>query len=214
MQEKRILSKFTDFVKGNKPAAILIAIGIMLIIAIITTLIVVTFKDSTPPDDGAEEVGGVEVSAYYYDVAGGEVVLSLRNNHKFTLTGPELSKSGSYTIKDGKITLDFVRDKDGVSEGTVSGNKISLVLNDATITFHEKVYYTVTFDFGDGVTDTVKVVNGKTVNPPEPPLRGDAEVEGWFFDTEYTKPFLFGGMPISKDTTLYAKWSPVSGIGE
>ena len=214
MQEKRILSKFTDFVKGNKPAAILIAIGIMLIIAIITTLIVVTFKDSTPPDDGAENVGGVEVSAYYYDVAGGEVVLSLRNTGKFTLPGPALSKSGSYTVKDSKITLDFVRDKDGISEGMVSGNKISLVLNDATITFHEKVYYTVTFDFGDDETDTVKVMNGKTITPPESPHRDGTEIEGWYFDNEYTKPFIFGGMPISKDTTLYAKWSPASGAGE
>ena len=70
-------------------------------------------------------------------------------------------------------------------------------------------YYTVTFDYNDGVTDSleVDVEEGTTVTQPEDPAREGYEFLGWYLNDvgfDFT-------VVITGDVTLVAQWEEITG---
>ena len=140
-----IFKRFGSFLGKNKKLSILVGVGILVVCAIVATLIFVLNNDTpTPEPTPPAPVGGAEVGEYYYDVAGGEVLLTLQSDMKFTLEGPDVNKSGSYTVSGNDITLDFVRDEDGTATAKLDGDKLTVTMDGATLTFLKKVKFTLT----------------------------------------------------------------------
>lgn len=81
----------------------------------------------------------------------------------------------------------------------------------------EEKKYTVTFDTRGGTFDrapyTVSISAGSSVNrPSEDPKQEMFVFDAWYFDADYTTPFVFGSKMPSNDITLYAKWTPVVSV--
>ena len=151
---------------------------------------------------------------YYYNVVNEnkEILLTFKRGWYFSLEGNNVdgvNKSGEYTVKDNVITLDFLRDKDGTATATIkNSNELSVMLNGIPTTFRKKVNFTVSFINPDGtVIYTESVLNGKTVAKPSAPTRENYDFGGWYSDAGCTAEFNFGN-PITKSTTIYAKWIP------
>ena len=123
--------------------------------------------------EGPAPTSGDEVGLYYYDVMDGEVLLTMSEGNKFTISGPQLNKTGTYTVnEDGTITFDFFKDEDGATTVTLSGDTLSFVYNNANLTFIKKIDYTVSFNVNGGAQiDPVTVVNGKTAPKPVDPIK-------------------------------------------
>ena len=72
--------------------------------------------------------------------------------------------------------------------------------------------YTVTFDTrgGSEIAPQFITSGGKAELPSQPVMDGDVHFNGWYTDETWTSCFDFD-TPITKDTTIYARWSyPVS----
>ena len=207
MAEKKDTARPLEFIRKNKKASIAIgSITLLVIAAIVVTIILLA--NSAKPDDNPL-VGDAGSVTYYYDLPEREVTLTLTGDWKFTMEGPYLNKTGDYSLEGDKITLDFVRIFDGTATGTVGDEKIVLVMNDATLTFREKIDFTVSFNSNGGSSvDSIKVTNGKTVSAPDTaPTKEGCNFLGWYTDEALTNEFKFNSAIITKDITLYAKWS-------
>ena len=75
-----------------------------------------------------------------------------------------------------------------------------------------KQKYTVTFVFNDNKTDNlqVEVVQGQTVTFPQTPTRDGYTFLGWYESQQGGVQWALN-TPITKDTTLYARWQAVGG---
>ena len=186
--------------------AFVITLAVVLVAAVVGVIVGVIA--SRPP----EYVEGDEVGVYYYDVEGGEVVLTLSGGYNFTVTGPGINKTGTYKPDEenpGTFILDFFKEEDGTTTLTVNGDRLSLVYGNATMSLLKKTEYTVTFNT-DGGSDipAVKVMNGKTVARPADPTKENAVFLGWYADAALTTPYAFDTTVIKDDTTVvYAKWA-------
>ena len=189
---------------NNKWMIAFLATAVLLVAAVTVAIVIGVSSKPTPP----EYFEGDEVGVYYYDVADGEITLTLSGGNKFTLTGPRVNKTGTYTIDaDGNITLDFIRDEDGNASATLNADKIALNYDGATMNFVKKINYTVSFQANGGsATDAATVVNGKTVNKPQDPVKAGYVFLGWYEDEALTKLFDFSSNTITADITLYARW--------
>lgn len=73
--------------------------------------------------------------------------------------------------------------------------------------------HTVTFDTKGGSSIPAQTVeDGSRATSPDTPLRSGYKFDGWYADSSYKKVFDFT-LPITKDTTVYAKWTKVPGSG-
>ena len=71
-----------------------------------------------------------------------------------------------------------------------------------------KVSYTVNFDsMGGSAVASQKVNRGETANKPSEPTKADFVFKGWYTDRETTEAYDFG-TEVTKNITLYAKWTP------
>ncbi|HWP98229.1 MAG TPA: InlB B-repeat-containing protein, partial [Syntrophomonadaceae bacterium] len=77
------------------------------------------------------------------------------------------------------------------------------------------IHWTVTFDGQGGSPDisTTQVRDGDPVTPPDKPTRSAYDFGGWYPDTNYVTLFDFN-TPITKDITLYARWTSTNPGGE
>lgn len=201
----------TCFFKQHKKLFIALSTVVIIgVIALITTLALLN------PDDGNDGLPTYnpitrerDSVVYYYEVPSGEVTLTLMKGWRFTLIGPDISKSGGYTLTgDDTITLDFVRDEDADATGILGQNKVTLTMNGATLTFKEKIRFTVSFDTNGGTeVESASVLNGKTVEIPNSPFKDGYTFAGWYSDAALTKPFDFSTNLITKNTVIYAKWT-------
>ena len=181
-----------------------VATAVVLVGAIVTILVLTLGGAAEPPVEGAE------TGVYYYDAALGEYLLSLNGGENFTLAGPDVNKTGKYTVSENTLTLDFVRDEDGTATATLNGTSISLVYRDATLNFIKKIPYTVTFNSNGGSdVPSLSVINGKTALKPNDPSKEGGVFLGWYADEALTQAFFFGLTPVTADTTVYAKWADV-----
>lgn len=162
-------------------------------------------KKQNPPAESGKEVG-----TYYYDTNGDqnrENQLILTDGLKFTFT-PESGEShiGSYSLSEGTLTL---TDGEWVQTATYNDNEtISLTYNSTQMTFLRKTAYTVSFDTGSGSKIPAQtVINGRMASKPADPALNGSTFLGWFADSAFTTPYSFGSLPITANTTLYARWA-------
>ena len=180
------------------------AIATVLAIAAIVVAIVVGVTSAKTPEYNE----GDEIGVYYYDVKDGEMLLTLSGGNKFTLTGPNTNKTGTYTVDGATITLDFIKDEDGTTTATIVGDKLTLTYDNATMPMLKKVNYTVSFNVNGGSEiAAVTVVNGKTVSKPADPAKENNVFLGWYADEALTTPFGFDTVVVKADMTVYAKWA-------
>ena len=143
----------------NKWLIATVAMAVITVAAIIVAIVVGV--SSAPQDD--ERIYGVgEEGVYYYNVVEGKVVLTLRDG-TFTLSGT-INKTGEYSVDGSSVNLDFFKDEDGTATATLNGDTISLVYENANLSFLKETEYTVRFEVdGGSEISAVKVINGKTV---------------------------------------------------
>ena len=201
------------FFKKNKKLVIIISAILILTVAAAVILVILGNRPDSGDDhpsynpitDGRDEV------VYYYRVPNGEMLLTLKAEWRFTLVGPDTSKSGGYRLNgDDEITLDFVRDEDGTASAKLGQNKLTLVIGENdTYTYREKISFTVSFETDGGtIFVPASVVNGKTVTEPDTPVKEGYTFGGWYKDKALTTPFDFATVLITEDTAIYAKWIP------
>ena len=208
--KKTTKDKKPCFFKQHKKLALVISAILILTVAAAVILVILgnspdsgdEYPSHNPITDGRDEV------IYYYRVPNGEMLLTLKAGWHFTLVGPEVSKSGEYRLNgDDKITLDFVRDSDGVASATLGQNKLTLLMGEDTFTYREKISFTVTYETNGGtIFESSPVLNGKTATKPDDPTKDGYTFDGWYSDKALTKPFDFATVQITKDTVIYAKW--------
>ena len=92
--------------KMNKWFYAFLAVAVVLVVAVV--MIVMMGLNNSTPDPTPDYTEGAETGVYYYDVADGEVVLSLNSGNIFSIAGPGLNKSGTYTVEGDQIALDIV----------------------------------------------------------------------------------------------------------
>lgn len=180
-------------------------VACVLLAVAVTAVVILATRPDTNAEGPGEYVEGSEVGIYYYDMVNGEVLLTLSGGNVFTLAGPEVNKTGTYTITDGNMVLDFIRDEDGTTTAKLDGQTIALNYLDATMTFLKKIHYTVSFSC-DGQVTTQNVVNGKTVAQPADPSKDGHVFLGWYADEAMTVPYAFASNLVTSDITVYAKW--------
>jgi len=190
-------------------------IAVVVAVAAIAVALVIGLTGPDTPDvqqPGYQE--GPETGVYYYDVVDGEINLTLSGGNQFTIAGPTVNKTGTYTIEGANMVLDFFKDEDGTTTATISHDTITLVYDNATMTFRRKDQFTVTFQVNGGQDmAAVKVVNGRTLPQPADPVKENAVFLGWYADAECTTPFDFATTVVKADMTIYALWEEVSAGG-
>lgn len=199
----KVLNKF----KEDKWLLAFAITCVVLVAAIVVSIVLGVKLDKS--NDVPEYVEGPETGIYYYDVADGEIVLTLSGGNNFTIAGPGLNKAGTYLATEGGFKLDFVRDEDGEATATASDDTFEVSMPDGSkLTFMKKVNYTVSFNVDGGNTvNSASVVNGKTVAKPQDPTRDGSVFLGWYADSALTVPFAFESTVIKEDTIVYAKWA-------
>ena len=152
---------------------------------------------------------GPETGVYYLDDEFGENLLTLSDGGYFTFTYRGKTTSGSYTLKDGALALDFKKDEDGEAVGEYSDGVISVTYGDASLRMLKKEYYSVAFETNGGSAIAAKaVLNGKTLEKPADPEKSGNKFIAWYTDAECKGlPFAFETGAITADTTLYALWA-------
>lgn len=69
-----------------------------------------------------------------------------------------------------------------------------------------KEEFYVYFDTNGGSKiERVKIEKGHILNVPNPPVKEYAEFNGWYLDSNFTKPYDFGSA-VENSFTLYANW--------
>ena len=154
----------------NKWFYAFLAAAVLFVGAIVAVLIIALGGEETPVDNNGPLTEGAETGVYYYDAEKGEYLLSLNSGNKFTIAGPDLNKSGEYTVTGSEITLDFVKDEDKTAKVTIADNVLTMLWNETEMRFLKKVSFNVTFqtDGGSAVT-ALSVLNGKTAAKPADP---------------------------------------------
>ena len=216
MESKCVFKRLSSFICKHK--LIFLLALLVLAVAITVTAVMLSQSDDDGPaptfigerPDPNPITNGQDEKVYYYDLPEAEAILVLYKGWQFTLSGPSwLNKSGEYSIdKDGKLILDFVRNIDGVAYATVDERTAVMTYQGDTHTFYEKIAYTVSFNSNGGSKiSSETVTNGKPLNSLTVPNKDGYVFEGWYVDEALTTPFNFGVTLITKDITLYAKWS-------
>ena len=211
--------KIKTWIDEHKKLSIVLASTLLILfVAAITVIAILVGRARLDDNNGRPSYNPITKTAdevvYYYNVVNEnkEILLTFKRGWYFDLEGNNVdgvNKSGEYTVKDNVITLDFLRDKDGTATATIKNpNELSVMLNGIPTTFRKKVNFTVSFINPDGtVIYSESILNGKTVAKPSTPTRENYDFGGWYADAGCTAEFNFGN-PITKSTTIYAKWTP------
>ncbi len=149
-----------------------------------------------------------EGTGEYYATAsdGTEYNLSLANGVAvMTLGGSSLN--GTYTYSKGTLTIKFT---DGTTAtATLSEDVLTVVYNDGSYRFIEKVSYTVSYSVDGQIASTVNVLNGKKVSKPTDPSKEGCVFAGWYTDAEFKTKYAFDATVVGSDFTLYARFVEV-----
>ncbi|WP_256762071.1 InlB B-repeat-containing protein, partial [Cohnella sp. WQ 127256] len=104
----------------------------------------------------------------------------------------------------------FVQWSDNNANATRTDLNVTGPIN-VTANFERDVY-TVHYETNGGLPvppDQTVVKNNFASGPNSLPLLTGHTFGGWYSDQALTTPFIFAGMPITQNTTLYAKWIPI-----
>ena len=124
---------------------------------------------------------GPETGTYYLEDEFGENLLTLSGGEYFTFTYRGKDASGTYTLEDGVLTLDFNKDEDGEATGAFEDATVSITYNGASLRLLRKKYYQVTFETNGGSQVAAKaVLNGKTLAKPADPEKAGNKFIAWY----------------------------------
>lgn len=176
-------------------------------VAITTMMLALLGLFATACGDKGNTKNWPETGVYCcYDVGDEETALALSDGKKFVFTADGETLSGTYKLTDLSLVLTF-GDKSTVT-AAYNDTVINMTYQDVAMTFYKVVPYTVTYDAAGGSTVAESTVtNGKTLEKPANPTRGGYEFIGWYTDSAYKAPFLFGTQKVTGDTTLHARWA-------
>lgn len=198
---------------SGKRIWILIAAVAVLVVLVLVAVVSLShlFGENTPPEQESETteipVSGPEVGVYYFEDMDlhEEYMITLGEGCQFFLAVKDTAMNGSYTLSGETLTL---ISGDRTLNATLRDSIITLTYQNAQMRFLKKQYFTVAFDsVGGSKTESVSVLNGKTVSVPADPTRDGYVFLGWYADAAYKTPFAFGSEVITADTTLYARWA-------
>ncbi len=190
----------------NKWFYAFLAAAVLFVGATVAALIIAFSGNDEAPETNLPPEGA-ETGVYYYDAERGEYELSLNSGNKFTITGPDLNKSGEYAVNGSEITLDFVKDEDGTAKVSIADNVLTMLWNNTEMRFLKKIDFTVSFQTNGGSDIAGAIVlNGKTATKPADPTKEGSAFIGWYADEACTKAFNFDTTVIGADTTVYARW--------
>lgn len=192
----------------DKNKKLLIIILSALVAALAVALVVVLLVGPGSGDSSLDNTSGPEVGTYYFDAGNQEYTLTLNEGRRFTLYIKGGTESGSYTLSDKALSLDFSAEGVQTIEAAMEDNVVTLTYQGATMRFLKKVTYTVSFESNGGsALEAQSVLNGKSFAQPNDPVREGFVFVGWYADSEFKAPFAFQAEPITSDMTLYARWS-------
>lgn len=165
------------------------------------------------PSDKQE---GPESGVYYYDSDEGEYLVSLNKGDQAVFTTTKLSVVGTYSVEGSTVTFNVPKseqngeDKAATFYAKLADNALTVTYEETECRFLKKVMYSVAFETGVGgdVLPDVSVMNGKTVAKPADPVREGYIFLGWYADAEYQKLYNFESEAVTKDTKIYARWTP------
>ena len=165
------------------------------------------------PSDKQE---GPESGVYYYDSDEGEYLVSLNKGDQAVFTTTKLSVVGTYSVEGSTVTFNVPKseqngeDKAATFYAKLADNALTVTYEETECRFLKKVMYSVAFETGVGgdVIPDVSVMNGKTVAKPADPVREGYIFLGWYADAEYQKLYNFESEAVTKDTKIYARWTP------
>lgn len=134
--------------------------------------------------------------------------IHLENGKTITIKAPNLSAKNKYIQS---ITLNG----EAYNSTTIPH---SLLANGAEIVFemgekkvdyaHPAEWRTVTFDAAGGTTVPVQyIADGKPMTKPADPVRKGYDFAGWYTDAKHTSLWNFETDTVTRDMTLYAKWT-------
>lgn len=190
----------------NKKLSMIILAALCVILAV--ALVVVLLVKPGNNAQNADNTSGPEVGTYYFDAGHQEYTLTLNEGCRFTLYVKGGTESGSYTLNDKVLSLDFNAEGVQTIEATMEDNVVTLTYNNATMRFLKKVTYNVSFESNGGsALEALSVLNGKSFAQPNDPVRDGFVFVGWYVDSEFKAPFAFQAEPVTSDITLYARWS-------
>ena len=149
----------------------LLGVLLVLVLALFCSF-AVSCGEETPETPPVEKTEWPEAGIYYFDSKGDECTLTLNVGDTFSLYVDGKYQSGTYTLKDEELVLDFHAESEGEITADYQGNSISLTYDGSALRFLKKISYTVTFDKNDGGAKELQtVVNGKNAIKPEDPER-------------------------------------------
>ena len=179
-------------------------VAMVLLVAAAVVIAVIGGNRETPQGD-ANIPEGAETGVYYYSVEQGEIILSLNSGNKFTIAGPGMNRTGTYTVTDNNVAFTFVQGSD-VATAVLGKDVVTMTYNGNVMTFLKQVNYTVSFANAGGDTfGTATVCNGKTVAMPATPVKEGHVFIGWYADAACQTAYDFTGA-ITGDVTVYAGW--------
>ncbi|MBO7377401.1 MAG: InlB B-repeat-containing protein, partial [Clostridia bacterium] len=151
-----------------------------------------------------------QAGTYYFDAEGDEYTFSIAKDGSFMLTMNGQPMSGVAQSEDGKSITLAMSNGDKIS-AKLSGDVLTVSIKGTEYRFLLKTPYTVSFEANGGsAVAPVSVINGKTLAKPANPIYDGHRFLGWYEDEAFTKPFMFGGKPVTSDVTLYARWAEVA----
>lgn len=192
---------------------IIAIVAALLVLAAAVTVTLVLVLGGKDGDDGSQGSGNEwsEAGVYYFDAKYDEYTLTLNPGGTFALVIKGEIGFGSYSLKDGALTLDFSEEGKADAIASLTDGVVTLDYNGTYFRLLKKVGYTVSFETSGGSSvPSVTVVNGKTVPKPDDPTRTDFIFVGWYKDAQFKEPFSFESEGIGADTVIYARWSNAS----
>lgn len=179
------------------------------VMALVMTILVACPK----PEEEKILPPGEETGLYYFLQNGKEQSIVLSNGDKFSFYVHGISKSGTYTLEEGVLTLTFYKEEGQEERQTITGqlenDTIALTYYNNELIFYKRVDRTVSFNTGGGSSiEKVTLLNGQYLDRPSDPTYDGYDFEGWYTDQECTKPFMFKTQRVLSDLTLYALWIP------
>lgn len=188
---------------GNNKWLIVLLATLLACCLVTGTLFACQKEDDNPPTppDPTPVVEGEEKGVYSLE----EMTLTLNGTGSFTLSQDGNLSSGTYTAKDGVITLTFGKTEDGTATCTLHDSILVLTMGSAEYRLYKQVKLTVTFSVGTS-TSEVKVTNGELVAKPTDPEKDGYRFIAWYKTADFSgKPFDFDTEVITENITLYAK---------
>lgn len=164
----------------------------------------------------SEKQEGPESGVYYYDSDEGEYLVSLNKGDQAVFTTTKLSVVGTYSVEGSTVTFNVPKseqngeDKAATFYAKLADNALTVTYEETECRFLKKVMYSVAFEtgVGGGTLPDVSVMNGKTIAKPADPVREGYIFLGWYADAEYQKLYNFESEAVTKDTKIYARWTP------